>query len=53
MWRKRMEETEMAWGVMTAGLKEPLSGEETAELLEFVTGQNSDGLWRRSGTVPN
>lgn len=31
------------WGVMTAGLKEPLSGEETAELLEFVTGQNSDG----------
>ncbi len=31
------------WGVMTAGLKEPLSGEETAELLEFVTGQASDG----------
>jgi hypothetical protein len=31
------------WGVMTAGLKESLSGEETAELLEFVTGQNSDG----------
>ena len=31
------------WGVMTAGLKEHLSGEETAELLEFVTGQNSDG----------
>jgi len=31
------------WGVMTAGLREPLSGEETAELLEFVTGQNSDG----------
>ena len=31
------------WGVMTAGLKEPLTGEETAELLEFVTGQASDG----------
>jgi hypothetical protein len=31
------------WGVMTAGLRESLSGEETAELLEFVTGQNSDG----------
>lgn len=31
------------WGVMTAGLKEPLSGEETAELLNFVTGQASDG----------
>ncbi len=31
------------WGVMTAGLKESLSGEETAELLNFVTGQNSDG----------
>jgi len=31
------------WGVMTAGLKEALSGEETAELLDFVTGQNSDG----------
>ena len=31
------------WGVMTAGLKESLSGEETAELLDFVTGQNSDG----------
>lgn len=31
------------WGVMTAGLKEPLSGEETAELLSFVEGQNSDG----------
>lgn len=30
-------------GVMTAGLREALSGEETAELLEFVTGQNSDG----------
>lgn len=28
---------------MTAGLKESLSGEETAELLDFVTGQNSDG----------
>lgn len=31
------------WGVMTAGLREPLSGEATAELLDFVTGQNSDG----------
>jgi len=31
------------WGVMTAGLKESLSGEETAELLSFVEGQNSDG----------
>ncbi|MEN6315637.1 MAG: hypothetical protein ABFD25_15495 [Clostridiaceae bacterium] len=31
------------WGVMTAGLREALSGEETAELLDFVTGQNSDG----------
>lgn len=31
------------WGVMTAGLTEPLSGEETAELLDYVTGQNSDG----------
>lgn len=31
------------WGVMTAGLKEPLSGEETAELLNYVVGQNSDG----------
>lgn len=31
------------WGVMTAGMKESLSGEETAELLDFVTGQNSDG----------
>jgi hypothetical protein len=31
------------WGVMNVGLKESLSGEETAELLEFVTGQNSDG----------
>jgi len=28
---------------MTAGLKDSLSGDETAELLEFVTGQNSDG----------
>ncbi|MGE5630482.1 MAG: hypothetical protein ACM3TR_05205 [Caulobacteraceae bacterium] len=26
------------WGVMTAGLKECLSGEETSELLDFVTG---------------
>lgn len=31
------------WGVMTAGLKALLSGEETAELLEFVVGQNADG----------
>jgi len=31
------------WGVMTARLKEALSGKETAELLDFVTGQNSDG----------
>lgn len=31
------------WGVMNAGLKEALSGEELAELLDFVTGQNSDG----------
>lgn len=31
------------WGVMTAGLKESLSGEEIAELFDFVTGQNSDG----------
>lgn len=30
------------WGVMTAGLTEALSGEETSELLEFVAGQNSD-----------
>lgn len=30
------------WGVMTAGLKELLSGEETAELLDFVSGRNSD-----------
>lgn len=31
------------WGVMTAGLTESLSGEETADLLDFVSGQNSDG----------
>jgi len=31
------------WGVMTAGLKESLSGAETAKLFDFVTGQNSDG----------
>jgi hypothetical protein len=31
------------WGVMPLELKEPLSGEKTAELIEFVTGQNSDG----------
>jgi hypothetical protein len=34
---------DVLWGVMTAGLKEYLSGEETAELLKFVAGQNSDG----------
>ncbi len=28
---------------MTAQLRQPLSGEETAELLDFVSGQNSDG----------
>jgi hypothetical protein len=31
------------WGVMTAGLKEPLSGKETTALMEYVCGQNSDG----------
>ena len=31
------------WGVMTAGLKEPLSAEETAALMEYVCEQNSDG----------
>ena len=31
------------WGVMAAGLKEPLSGEETAALMDFVFGQNYDG----------
>ncbi len=31
------------WGVMTAGLKAPLSGEETAEIKDFVIGQNADG----------
>jgi len=31
------------WGVMTAGLTETLSGEETAELLDYVVGQNADG----------
>jgi hypothetical protein len=39
---KRVEETEMAnavmWGVMTAGLRESLSGEDTTELLQFVVG---------------
>lgn len=30
-------------GVMTAGLTEALSGEETAELLDYVVGQNADG----------
>jgi hypothetical protein len=28
---------------MTAGLTEALSGEETAELLDYVVGQNVDG----------
>lgn len=28
---------------MTAGLKESLSVEETAALLDYMTGQNSDG----------
>ncbi len=32
------------WGVMIAGLTEALSGEETAELLNFVVGQNADGF---------
>jgi hypothetical protein len=31
------------WGVMNAGLKEPLSGEETATLMDYVCGQNSVG----------
>ena len=31
------------WGVMDAGLKEPLSGEETAALINYVCGQNADG----------
>ena len=31
------------WGDMTARLKESLSSEETAELLEFVTSKNLDG----------
>lgn len=30
------------WGVMTAGLTESLSGEETVELLDFVGDQNAD-----------
>lgn len=32
------------WGVMTTGLKETLTGEETAALLDYVCGQNSDYL---------
>lgn len=32
------------WGVMAAGLTEALSGEEIAELLNFVVGQNADGF---------
>lgn len=31
------------WGVMVAGLKDTLSGEETAALIDYVCGQNSDG----------
>jgi len=31
------------WGVMTAELTEAISGEETAELLDYVAGQNADG----------
>ncbi len=31
------------WGVMAAGLKDTLSGEETAALIDYVCGQNSDG----------
>ncbi len=31
------------WRVMTAGMKEPLSGEETTALMDYVCGQNSDG----------
>jgi len=31
------------WGVMTAGITEALFGEETAELQQFVVGQNADG----------
>lgn len=31
------------WGVMVAGLTGALSGEETAELLNFVVSQNADG----------
>ncbi len=31
------------WGVMIAGLTEALSGEETAEFLDFVVSQNADG----------
>ena len=45
------------WGVMNAGLKETLSAEEIAELLDFVTGQNSDsygeGLEQRPIKTPD
>lgn len=31
------------WGVMSAGLMEHLSGEETSALINYVCGQNADG----------
>lgn len=31
------------WGAMTVGLKEPLSGEETAAFMDYMCGKNSDG----------
>ena len=31
------------WGVISAGLKEHLSGEETAALINYVCGQNAEG----------
>jgi hypothetical protein len=34
---------EKLWGVMSARLKETLSGEEIAALIDFVTCQNADG----------
>lgn len=39
------------WGVMTAGLKDSLSGEETAELLEFVTRQTVTDMVKDSSSV--
>jgi len=35
------------WEIMTAGLKDALSGEETAERLSSMEGQNSDGYGER------